>query len=148
MEARAKIGDENLRRYIGYNIKRAFNVMQADLNSTLKPLDLRMITYSALAIIVGNPGLRPSELAEALSIERANLAVILGELEQAGLIERCTSPTDRRAQSISISDAGEALFRKASVAVDAHDQRMIASLSPSELAQLRLALKRIEEARP
>lgn len=140
-----KVTDENLRVYIGYNMKRAFNVIQADLNTALKPLGLRMITFSALAIIVGNPGLRPSDLASALSIERANLVMILSELEDEGLLSRSRSATDRRAQSLSATAAGLALYHKARKAVCAHDDRMIAAMDADELKSLRKALQQIEE---
>ena len=52
-----RVKDETLRNLVGYQMKRAFNVIQADLVKTLKPFDLRMLTYTALVLIVDNPGL-------------------------------------------------------------------------------------------
>ena len=43
------VSDETLRSFFGYRMKRAFNVVQADLAETLKPFELRMLTYTALA---------------------------------------------------------------------------------------------------
>ena len=76
------VSDRSLRSLYGYQMKRTFNVIQSDLSRTLKPLDLRMLTYTALVLIVDNPGLRQSQLAEALDIERPNLVVIVDELER------------------------------------------------------------------
>ncbi|WP_241525549.1 hypothetical protein [Pseudophaeobacter leonis] len=41
------VSDATLRQFIGYHMKRAFNVVQSDLAHTLKPFDLRMLTYTA-----------------------------------------------------------------------------------------------------
>ena len=54
-----KINDDTLRTFVGYHLKRSFNVIQSDLIETLRPFDLRMLTYSALVLIVDNPGLEP-----------------------------------------------------------------------------------------
>lgn len=119
------ISDETLREFIGYHIKRAFNLVQADLNQTLKPLGLRMVTYSALVLIVDNPGLRQSQLAEALDVERANLVVIIDELEGRDLITRDRVPTDRRAYALNPTLAGRRLYDRALEAVRGHEARIL-----------------------
>ena len=121
----AHVSDETLREFIGYHMKRAFNVVQADINQTLKPLGLRMVTYSALVLIVDNPGLRQSQLAEALDIERANLVVIVDELEGRELISRDKVPTDRRAYALHATLAGRRLYDRALEAVRGHERRIL-----------------------
>jgi len=91
------IDDATLRRLIGYDMKRAFNVVQSDLARTLKPFDLRMLTYTALVLIVDNPGLNQSRLAGAMDIERPNLVALVNALEQRGFIHRGSMPGDRDA---------------------------------------------------
>lgn len=119
------ISDDTLREFIGYHIKRAFNVVQTDLNQTLKPLGLRMVTYSALVLIVDNPGLRQSQLAVALDVERANLVVIIDELEGRDLITRDRVPTDRRAYALNPTLAGRRLYDRALEAVRGHEARIL-----------------------
>ena len=121
----ARVSDATLCGFIGYHMKRAFNVVQADLNQALKPLDLRMVTYSALVLIVDNPGLRQSQLAEALDIERANLVVIIDELEGRELITRDRVPTDRRAYALHATLAGRRLYDRALEAVRNHERRIL-----------------------
>jgi len=67
------ISDATLTDLVGYNIKRASNVIQSDLARTLKPLELRMITFTALVLIVDNPGLRQSQLADACANRSSRL---------------------------------------------------------------------------
>ena len=81
-------GDGILRSFLGYDMKRAFAAIHTDVNAALAPYGLRMLTFSVLAVIRENPGLRQSRLAEILLIERPNLVVILDELEGLDLVTR------------------------------------------------------------
>ena len=120
-----RVSDAPLRTFIGYHIKRAFNVIQADLNDALKPFDLRMISYSVLALIVENPGIRQSQLSDALAIERPNLVVIIDQLEKRELIVRDRLLTDRRAYLLQATLAGKRLAEKAMSAVSAHEETLL-----------------------
>jgi len=122
------INYQTLNRFVGYHMKRAFNVVQADLTQTLKPFDLRMLTYTALVLIVDNPGLSQSQLAAAMDIERPNLVVIVDELERRDLIVRNRVPADRRAYALKATLAGRRLYEKAVAAVVAHEARLFANL--------------------
>ncbi|MEL6451665.1 MAG: MarR family transcriptional regulator [Pseudomonadota bacterium] len=139
-----EVSDRALRAFVGYNMKRAFNVLQADLARTLAPFGLRMLTFSALALIVENPGLRPSQLAARLSVERANVVVYVDRLEEAGWVTRAPCAEDRRAYALQCTLAGRQVYDKARAAVDAHDQRMLDGLSRAEIAAVHKALARIE----
>lgn len=138
------VSDRTLRSFHGYQIKRAFNAIQTDLNRTLKPFDLRMLTYSALVLIVDNPGLRQSQLAEAMDIERPNLVVIVDELEGRDLILRDRLPSDRRAYALKATLAGQRLCQKAVGAVRAHEEAMMRGISADALATARKVMQLIE----
>jgi hypothetical protein len=58
----ASVCDETLRSFAGYSMKRAFNVVQADLSRALEPFGLRMMTFTALILIVDNPDLSQTAL--------------------------------------------------------------------------------------
>lgn len=124
--------DDVLNELLGYHIKRAQSAIQADLHATLKPLDLRMLTFSALAVIVSSPGLRQAQLADALDIERPNLVVILDELERRGLILRDRVPTDKRAYALKATLQGVALYDDARARVQAHEARLFAGISQED----------------
>jgi DNA-binding MarR family transcriptional regulator len=143
---KAKASDAVLRRFSGYVMKRAFATIQSDVNRSLEPLGLRMLSFSALAVIADNPGLRQSQLADALAIERPNLVVLVDELEKAGLITRNPAPDDRRALALEPTPAGVALCARAMEAVAAHEARMTKDISKAEREALIDALTRIERA--
>lgn len=139
-----RISDAPLVTLVGYHLKRAFNVFQHDLNDALKPFDLRMVTFSALALIDENSGLSQSQLADKLDIERPNLVTIVDALEERGLIRRERVPGDRRIHALEITDEGRRLFERAQVAVYAHEHRLLEEFDPKQIADLIKILKRIE----
>ncbi len=141
-----RITDNALRSFAGYTMKRAFNAIKADVTAALKPHGLRMVTFSALSVIDENPGLRQSQLALALAIERPNLVVLLDELEGAGLIARERVPEDRRAYALRPTEAGRAVLNAATEDVRRHDARMTAALTAEERAGLIAMLRGIERA--
>jgi len=142
-----RVSDETLRNFIGYHMKRAFNVVQSDLAHTLKPFDLRMLTYTALVLIVDNPGMRQSQLADAMDIERPNLVVIIDELERREIITRDRVPTDRRAYALKATLAGRQLYDKAVAAVTAHEEKLLAGLDADAIETVIAAMKAIEHTR-
>ena len=58
-----KINDETLRTFVGYHLKRSFNVIQPDLIETLRPFDRRTLTYSDIDLLIDNSGLNQSRLS-------------------------------------------------------------------------------------
>ncbi len=141
------VSDATLRNFVGYHMKRAFNVIQDDLAKTLKPFELRMLTYTALVLIVDNPGMRQSQLADAMNIERPNLVVLIDELERRELIVRDRVPTDRRAYALKATLAGRQLYEKSVQAVTSHEERLLREVEEDTIATVIAAMKTIEKTK-
>lgn len=139
------VNDQTLRGLVGYHLKRASNAVQADLATTLQPFELRMITYTALVIIVDNPGLRQSQLADAMDVERPNLVVIIDELEGRELIVRDKVPTDRRAYALHATLMGHQLAARALQAVKAHEAALLDGIDLNDLAVLKDVVGRVQK---
>ena len=138
------LSDRSLRAFIGYDMKRALNVVLGDLGEVLARFGLRMTSFSTLAVIRDNPGLRQSRLAEILMIERPNLVLILDDLEEADLVTRTRAPEDRRAYELTATPKGRDLCDQATAAVKDHDTRMTQGLGAKEVDALHRALRLIE----
>lgn len=140
------VSDKTLREFMGYNLKRSFNVIQSELIQILEPFGLRMVTYSTLVMIADNPGMRQSHLSDALSIERPNLVVIIDELERRELIMREQSKIDRRAFELRVTLAGKQLCEKATEANRQSEARLLKDIDP-EIQKLMLqTLNKIEKS--
>lgn len=141
----SKVSDAPLREFVGYHIKRAFNVIQADLNEVLQQFELRMVSYSVLVLIVENPGIRQSQLSDALAIERPNLVVIIDDLEKREFITRDRLLTDRRAYLLQATLAGRRLCEKAFKAVSTHEQALFEGIDDETRSYIVRAMKHIED---
>ena len=131
--AQAHISDETLKQFMGYRVRRASNVLQTHLPGTLKPFGLRMITFTALVLIVDNPGLSQSRLAAAMDVERPNLVVIIDDLENRDLIIRERVPSDRRAYALTPTLLGRRTCEKAIAAVKENEQRMLQNIGQDRI---------------
>jgi DNA-binding MarR family transcriptional regulator len=138
------VSDARLEQFTGYLMKRAFNVVQSDLARVLEPFGLRMLSFSTLMVVIDNPDITQTQLAQALSVERSNIVVVLDVLEEAGLLNRNPVPRNRRAYALRATLAGQRLAEKASKAVAEHEARLFGVLSAGEHAVLREALGRLK----
>lgn len=137
--------DAELRALVGYGVKRANSAMMGDVERLLGRFGLRRTTFSALSVIAGNAGIRQSEVAEVLAIERPNLVAILDELQRPGLIERVRDVADRRAYLLTATADGLARVTEAGGALRTYDARLTAGMSAAERAALIAALRRVED---
>lgn len=136
--------DAELRALVGYGVKRANSAMMGDVERLLGRFGLRRTTFSALSVIAGNPGIRQSEVAEVLAIERPNLVAILDELQRPALIERVRDEADRRAYLLTATRDGLARVAEAGEALRAYDARLTNGMTAAERAALIAALRRVE----
>ena len=143
-----RITDATLRQFTGYSMKRAFITIQADVSRTLEPFGLRMITFSALAMVGDNPGLSQSQLAAGLAIERPNLVVIIDELERRDLITRDRVPTDRRTYALQLTTEGARLLADSTEALLGHEKRIMKDVRAEDEAAMLRAFEKIETSDP
>lgn len=146
--AEPTVTDGRLGEFTGYLMKRAFNVVQADLARALEPFGLRMLSFSALQVVAENPDITQTQLAQALSMERSNVVLVLDSLEQADLVTRNPVKNNRRAYALRATPAGRRTAGEARRAVVDHEARLFAGLSADELAALRRALAKIQALQP
>ena len=137
--------DKSLLELTGYRLRRTTSSTLSKMNDVFAQFGLRRTTFSALSLVVDTPGLRQSQIAEALAIERPNLVRIVDELETAGLVERSTVVGDRRAYALHPTKSGRALFEQAMEAARAMDLRLTAGLSAVQLDAFHDALKIIDK---
>lgn len=128
-QADPDVSDAALERFLGYRMKRAFNVIRADLTETLKPFGLRVTSYTALVLIKENPGLSQSQLAAVMDIERPNLVMIVDALERRELITRNRLETDRRTYALDVTSCGRRLCDQAMSAAERHEEVLLKALS-------------------
>ncbi len=112
--------------------------------------------YTVLVAVVEAPARSQLALAQAVSVDKSKLVLILDELEDAGLVRRRPDPSDRRARIIEATPEGDRALKAARADIEAIENQLLADLAPSARTALQSALHhlvgepiaRVEDGRP
>jgi len=81
------------------------------LRTEANPTELALSQMGVLSRLEGGP-MNTADLARAELMKPQSIGVILGSLEQEGLVERQPHPTDRRQVLFALTEAGAAVRTK------------------------------------
>jgi DNA-binding MarR family transcriptional regulator len=114
-----------LERLVGYQVRRLQLRIFQDFVETMGEHDIRPSQFSVLTVVGANPGLKQTQVSAALGIKRANLVVMLDELERRGLIERARGSADRRSHALHLTRAGKQLKDRLDALVLRHEEHFV-----------------------
>ncbi len=138
-----RLAQGELAKEIDFLTARIRSQGSARANSLLAPLELKVRSYSVLSLACGNLAPTQRELAEFLSLDPSQIVPLVDQLESRGLVERVTSPHDRRTKVIMGTDKGQALYAHARKATAEAEDASLKKLSSAEQSTLRDLLTRI-----
>ena len=143
---RTRHADTAFESLIGYNLKRAYLVVQKDYRRAVGPDGLSPRVFASLSFVVADPNLTQSDLARRLGIERSELVAIVDELERRGYLDRVPVPGDRRVHALRPSQAGRAAYQRAIARAQSHEAALLDMLNEGEKRKLLHLLAKIREA--
>ncbi|AOF85405.1 winged helix DNA-binding domain protein [Hydrogenophaga sp. RAC07] len=138
-----EIDTSYLETLLGYNARRAALTIIALFLRRMAPYDLRPVDFSVLTVVAHNPGVTSRQICAALDILPPNLVGMVKALHKRGLIERQPHPTDRRAQGLHLTLAGQRLHIQAQKTATDLEQEATHSLTPAELQTLSSLLRKV-----
>ena len=144
-EARAAIDYGPLERRLGYFLRRAQIAVFRDFFASFATFDIRPAQYSVLTVVERNPGLKQTEVGDALAIKRANLVPMIDELEARGLMLRDRAPKDKRGYALRLTAAGGELIRELHAVAERHELNIAAAVGSGTYSRLLGELKRLAE---
>lgn len=142
-DASVQTDQSALLELVGYNIRRAYLVIQALFDEEMEKHDLRQAEFAVLSIVRGNPGINQRALADALAVAPPNLATLLDRLEARGLLARQRSTEDKRVQHVALTAQGVRLYGRALKAAAVADGMALGQLNDAERDQLKTLLRKI-----
>lgn len=128
-----------LENHIGYQLRRAAMLIQAELTLALKELDLIPGAASILLVLANKKDFIQMELSHLLGIKRTNISPMVVSLEKRGLVSR--SSLDGRSQYVKLTDQGVKQIPKILLCLEQHAKNSFSRLSGNELEELNKALK-------
>jgi DNA-binding MarR family transcriptional regulator len=84
-------------------------------------------------------------IADALGIDRSNLASIAADLADRGLVERTRHEVDRRRYVLRLSQTGERLLRRTESAIATAEEDLLTPLDQEQREQLYALLRRLAD---
>ncbi len=107
---------------------------RARLNEELRAIGQTQARWDALFwISVAGDLATQSELADSMGVEGPTLVRMLNKLEQEGLVERLATPGDRRAKTIRLKGAAEAVLASIAGLSGPFRDGILQDIEPDEL---------------
>ncbi|MFE9045048.1 MarR family winged helix-turn-helix transcriptional regulator [Streptomyces sp. NPDC012421] len=111
--------------------------------SAVREHGLSLWGYTVLMAVVDAPTRSQLALAQAVSVDKSKLVLVLDELEAAGLVARRPDPADRRARIVEATDDGRHVLDAARDDVRAIEDSLLSDLEPAARQALRTVLGRL-----
>lgn len=143
-----KINYSLLPELVGYHLRLTQLAVFRDFAESVGEAQITPSLYAVLVIIDANPGLKQTELAKAVRLDRSSVVSVIDKLEKQKLVVRQRVEGDRRTNALALTDAGRELLSELTPLVDAHEARLSGNLSEREHTTLiRLLGKILPDAR-
>jgi DNA-binding MarR family transcriptional regulator len=131
---------------LGPLLARAHKAARHLLRRLLEPLGLTPVQAAALARLIEQEDLSLNELAERLQSDAPTVSGVVECLVGAGYVERREDPRDRRRLRLVATEKGRQIGTALREAEEQREAVLTAGLSPTEVAQFKAWLKRVQEA--
>jgi len=132
-------------RHAAHLARRFQQICLGIIAEVLEPESLTPLQYAVIGSIDDAPGLDQRRLAQRIGVDAVSMHHLVNGLEAAGLLERLTAMTDRRARVLHLTRRGGELRRRLRPAMMATQDRILAPLTPSERADFIALLTRVVE---
>lgn len=128
---------------LAYQIKQTQVRCYEMLFELLGPESLSPGRMTALSLIGNHPGIKQSELAEHLRVNRASVVKVIDSLQAMGYVERGSMPGDRRSHALIATPAGVAELQRMTQLIRQHETMIASELTPAERDRLMQLLGKV-----
>ncbi len=133
---------------LGYQLRLSQIAVFRDFADSAGDSRISPSLFGVLVILDANPGLKQTELAEAVRLDRSTVVSVIDKLERQQLVQRKRVEGDRRTNALALTAEGQALLKQLLPRIREHDQRISQELSGDERETLiRLLAKVLPDSR-
>jgi DNA-binding MarR family transcriptional regulator len=109
----------------------------------LAPLGVDPRHVVLLRHVAAAEGQSQQALGKAMRIPASRMVALVDELEQAGLLQRWPSPTDRRAHALRLTGEGRRMLDRLTQVSADHEEQLCAGLTQAERRRLAALLSQV-----
>lgn len=124
-------------------VYRAFHAQENKLRPGMARIGLSVGQPKVLRYLSEHDRCMQKDIAEALDIEPATVSRLAANMEQAGLVTRAAPAACRRAESVSITQAGQAALEKWTQLCGKVEEQSLQGFNEDEQAQFIAFLARM-----
>jgi DNA-binding MarR family transcriptional regulator len=132
-----------LTKHTGFLLSRVGMVASKQFAEQIEQIGLSPRMWGALNVLDAEGTITQQALGKSTGIDPSSMVATIDELETAGLVERQTHPTDRRAYALHMTDAGRETLAQGRKLAKGAQEKLLAPLDASERAQLHELLLKI-----
>ncbi len=131
--------------HLGFWLRAVSNHVSQAFAASLATTGVTVAEWVMMRVLYGAPPMAPSRLAETMGMTRGAITKLANRLIAKALVARMASPDDARAQTLALTQAGEALVPKLAAIADRNDADCFGNLSESDRAALNRLLRHLTE---
>jgi len=131
--------------HLGYWLRAVSNHISQAFAARLAATGVTVAEWVMLRALYGAPPMAPSQLAGTMGMTRGAITKLADRLIAKALVARRASPDDARAQTLALTQAGEALVPELAALADRNDADCFGSLSKADRAALERLLRQLAE---
>ena len=132
-----------LPRLMGYQLRLVQVAIFRDFKKAIGKYNITPGLFGVLVLIDANAGMKQTDLARAVHLDRSTVVNVIDNLEASNLVERRPVDGDRRSKALFLTSDGEALLQKLKRLVAEHERRLTENLSAAQRETLVNLLQRI-----
>jgi DNA-binding MarR family transcriptional regulator len=137
---------DQLYRRPGFMIRRAHQIAVSMFLEETGELGITNRQYGIMLVLLHQPGIDQITVAKLLGLDRSTTGMVLGKLEEAGLVGRIVGARDRRKRSLKLTPAGERMLARLAEPARRAQERVLSAFSQRERETFRDLLDKFARA--
>jgi DNA-binding MarR family transcriptional regulator len=128
---------------VGYQLRLAQIAIFRDFKQRLGKYAITPGLFGVLVLIEANAGMKQTDLANAIHLDRSSVVNVIDNLEAVRLVERRAANGDRRSKALFLTAKGKRLLQRLKPRVAEHERHLTRHLSGRDQKTLVALLQEI-----
>lgn len=130
---------------LGILVHEVAHLLRTHIDRRVEPYNLTRAKWLALGVLDRREGMRQTELADYLALDKSTVGRLIDRLEQRGFVERRRDPSDRRVYRIYFTQSAQPILTELEQVADDVRAEALRGIPPAEQEQLLSLLARVKK---